>query len=281
MTLLQGAERDEFFQQVIASLPARLPPVWQGDVNFTKFKPGRDWLSVGFLSYPRIQYRLRIRQHVIEMALYVGGEPENRQRILDFLAEPIKTLEQELEYPLVQGSVSKLWSRVGVEINSIFWEYTLNLGDDDRNTLPNSTQLPTWMRNKEQDGKHEYLQDFFGRFLITTIPWLTEIQRFFPLSHNIKAGGKSEPGEDEAVYLAAEKYIEQIRQFLSGRNGRKPSEEQLCDWVQFCYLFGLYAEGAHLFELVNAQALNNDWFYQRTKNYAKSCRLKAKPPSTG
>jgi hypothetical protein len=82
-------------------------------------------------------------------------------------------------------------------------------------------------------------------------------------------------GEKQPIYQLLDEQIATIRHFLAGRNVHQPSHEQLCDWVQFCYQFHLYTEGSHLFELINAESLNNDWLYGRTKKYAQICRLNA------
>ena len=47
--------------------------------------------------------------------------------------------------------------------------------------------------------------------------------------------------------------IAQIRRFLKGRTLR-PSDEKLCDWVQFCYTFELFVEGYELFKLIDPSA---------------------------
>lgn len=66
--------------------------------------------------------------------------------------------------------------------------------------------------------------------------------------------------------------IASIRSFLNGRSGR-PSDERLCDWVNFCYEFGLFREGRDLFRLIDPTQVN-DWYYERTKRLAKVCAMK-------
>jgi hypothetical protein len=67
--------------------------------------------------------------------------------------------------------------------------------------------------------------------------------------------------------------IAAVRDFLNGR-GTRPSDERLCDWVNFCYEFGLYREGNSLFRLIDPSQVNN-WYYERTKRLARVCALKA------
>ena len=72
----------------------------------------------------------------------------------------------------------------------------------------------------------------------------------------------------------ASNQVAEIRKFLSGQSEHRPTDEQLCDWVQFCYLFELYAEGRDLFAQVNPADVN-PWQLERTKKLARICSLKA------
>ncbi len=78
----------------------------------------------------------------------------------------------------------------------------------------------------------------------------------------------------EAPHTILDREIAEIRAFLKGRAEQRPSDERLCDWVQFCYTFELYAEGRDLFALVN-EADVNPWYLERTRKLARICSLKA------
>lgn len=80
--------------------------------------------------------------------------------------------------------------------------------------------------------------------------------------------------EQQRVMDIYRRELRAIRELLAGR-GARPSDERLCDWVQFCYTFELYAEGHQLFSLVDARAVN-DWLYQRTSRLARVCAAKAR-----
>jgi hypothetical protein len=67
--------------------------------------------------------------------------------------------------------------------------------------------------------------------------------------------------------------IAQVHAFLRGRSGR-PSDEKLCDWVHFCYSFGLFAEGRELFRVVDPSQVH-PWYYERTRRLARVCDMKA------
>ena len=68
--------------------------------------------------------------------------------------------------------------------------------------------------------------------------------------------------------------VRDIRGFLSGRKEYRPTDQQLCEWVQFCYTFELYAEGRDLFSLVNSTEVH-PWLWERTRKLASICDLKA------
>jgi len=67
--------------------------------------------------------------------------------------------------------------------------------------------------------------------------------------------------------------VEAIQAHLQGRGTTQVSDEKLCDWVQFCYIFELYSEGSELFSLVS-EAEVNPWYFERTKRIARVCEQK-------
>lgn len=69
--------------------------------------------------------------------------------------------------------------------------------------------------------------------------------------------------------------VSKITNFLDGRSNVRPSDEQLCDWVNFCYSFELYEEGHDLFRLVVGDGVN-PWYLERTRKLAKICGLRAR-----
>jgi len=79
------------------------------------------------------------------------------------------------------------------------------------------------------------------------------------------------PSADSQAHAILNQTIGQIRRFLRG-GGARPSDEVLCDWVQFCYTFELYPEGHKIFTLIDAAAVDA-WPYQRAKKLAQVCRM--------
>jgi hypothetical protein len=90
--------------------------------------------------------------------------------------------------------------------------------------------------------------------------------------------GKHRASSDERERLAelASNLVREIRDFLSGRKEHRPTDQQLCEWVQFCYTFELYVEGRDLFALVNPTDVH-PWLLERTRKLASICELKVNP----
>jgi hypothetical protein len=87
----------------------------------------------------------------------------------------------------------------------------------------------------------------------------------------------SQPLPEEGLddpHAVLDQQINQIRRFLQGRADR-PSDEVLCDWVQFCYTFQLFSEGVELFRLIDPSAVDA-WPYERARRLAQVCRIRAR-----
>jgi hypothetical protein len=106
-----------------------------------------------------------------------------------------------------------------------------------------------------------------GRKKLTTNP-IRETTR--DTSRKIVQGG------DRTIDIAhsiLDNQIKQVRNFLDGRSALRPADEQLCDWVQFCYTFGLYNEGWEIFKYIDQEKVE-PWHYRRTKRYGLVCKTK-------
>lgn len=86
---------------------------------------------------------------------------------------------------------------------------------------------------------------------------------------------KTMPAEAFPMHGILDREVETIRVYLQGRSSLQLSDEKLCEWINFCYTFGMYAEGKDLFSLVSGAEVN-PWYYERTKKIAKACEQKAK-----
>jgi hypothetical protein len=76
----------------------------------------------------------------------------------------------------------------------------------------------------------------------------------------------------ESTHKLLDRETESIHTFLRGKSEQQPTSEKICDWVNLCYLIGLTAEGAELFNYVDAAEVNG-WYYERTKKMARLCNL--------
>lgn len=76
---------------------------------------------------------------------------------------------------------------------------------------------------------------------------------------------------DAELGKAARRQVRQIHDYLQGRGADRPSSEQLCDWIYFCYQFSLFREAAALFPLIVTEEVN-PWHLERTRKIAAACR---------
>ena len=81
----------------------------------------------------------------------------------------------------------------------------------------------------------------------------------FPIeSETRRSLPKSKPlSSDHPKSRILDREIENIQYYLAGQNSLQPSDEKLCDWVHFCYIFEMYAEGKELFSLVSENNVNS------------------------
>lgn len=102
-----------------------------------------------------------------------------------------------------------------------------------------------------------------------------EVTRLTEKSERAKPTPTSRPNdrdEERRLVDAVRAEVTAIRDLLRGR-GERPSDDRLCDMVQFCYTIALYREGCALFALVD-KACANGWQYERTRKVARICELR-------
>jgi len=78
---------------------------------------------------------------------------------------------------------------------------------------------------------------------------------------------------DAELTRIARRQVRQVQDYLRGRSGERPTGEQICDWIHFCYQFSLFREAAALFATVNADEVN-PWYLERTRKIAVTSRGK-------
>jgi hypothetical protein len=78
---------------------------------------------------------------------------------------------------------------------------------------------------------------------------------------------------DIDLLRAARRQVRQIQEYLQGRNGERPTSEQICDWIHFCYQFSLFREAAALGPLVNANEVD-PWYFEQARKLAMTAKAK-------
>jgi hypothetical protein len=110
------------------------------------------------------------------------------------------------------------------------------------------------------------------RFLSADMAKIALEQLGFRILSTRTASGTNPSDDRQHAILDRER--EAIRVFLAGRSDTRPTDEKLCDWVQFCYLFEMYREGRDVFAVINPIEVNA-WHFERTKKLATICKMKA------
>jgi hypothetical protein len=246
---IRRSQYENFFSEAQAFLESRLPAAAQ--TMAPEFKRGNNWLEIRLARFGGCYYELWLARgaHVISIQ-FASSRRRNEERRQAF--EPhLETLTAELGHPIR----AEAWGEAG---RTRVW---LEL---DASALTESLA--------------ERYADLTARFMSATWPILESIyadesaRRQKPQTDatSVEMTGL---GEHHAIL---DREIQAIRAFLQGRTDHRPSDEKLCDWVQFCYTFELYAEGRDLFALVSGENTNS-WYFERTRKVARICEMRARP----
>ena len=77
--------------------------------------------------------------------------------------------------------------------------------------------------------------------------------------------------EDEHLLKITKMTIKEIKVFLNGDSRTSLTPEKICQWIDYCYLFEMYWEGAELFNKVPQGSIPEE-LYRRTKKIADACQ---------
>lgn len=239
------AEQDElsrrdFFENVITRLRGDLPE------NLRGFRH-RGWensnVAQVYYSQSSIHYELRLLKRGLraEIGLHFETSQSRNLKLLDHFYPVVGDLEQSLGVAVHAEPWGKYWARV----------YLLQPGQ------PLSAAWATEIAKQ------------WAKFISATYPTLARALEDVPGrgARPPKAGQR----EVERWQAIAGERVGAIRAFLDGASGHMPSDETLCSWIEFCYTFELFREGAALFERVSEEAVG-EWLYKRTKKIAMACR---------
>lgn len=116
-------------------------------------------------------------------------------------------------------------------------------------------------------------------YYLREIPWLDSLPEDF-FDQTVEARFVQEKGKVRLSTLDEQRRMQdvraryltrQIHRYLDGSLDR-PSDEELCEWIEFCYESKLYSEGRRLFREVGAGSVSED-LYIRAKKQAEACRI--------
>jgi hypothetical protein len=172
--------------------------------------------------------------------VFYGPEAENRARLV-----PFEQAKSELEDVVKQD----LQTRVGGKSYSAVY---LHLPPAPLETSTAQQLAESWLL-----------------FIEATVPILEQVVADLGLGVRTQKPKEQELERPRAI-LARE--IRNIRAYLQGDQALSPTDEKLCEWIQFCYTFELWTEGTALFKLVRPDAVNA-WLYKRTGKLARACEL--------
>jgi hypothetical protein len=231
---LHALSRSEFFQAVLARLDGRLPA-------------GLESRPISANSYelrlnhpaPRTYYGLMLRKNYTGLSLiFYGPEVENKARLAPF--------EQAL--PDLQAKVGQpVYTHLG---GSSYASVYLQLP-------PARLDIPT----------AQQVADTWLALIEATLPVLDRMVIDTGLKVRVPQLRREDLARPQAI-LAEE--IARLRAYLQGDTSQAPSDEKLCDWVQFCYTFELLDEAVALFNLIRPEIVN-PWLYDRARKLARAC----------
>lgn len=239
------AEQDElsrrdFFENVIAALRRDLRESLQGFRH-------RVWensnVAQVYYSESSIHYELRLlkRGPRAEIGLHFETSQSRNLKLLEHFYPVVGDLEQQLGAPVHAEPWGKYWARVYL-------------------VQPGQPLTAAWATEIAKQ---------WAQFISTTYPTLARALEDVP-GRGARPPKPRQREVERWQTIAAER-VSAIRAFLDGASGHMPSDETLCSWIEFCYTFELFREGAALFERVSEEAVN-EWLYKRTKKIAMGCR---------
>jgi len=232
--------RQEFYEAVITTLRRDLPE------NLRGFRH-RAWAKYNvvqvYYSQSSIHYELRLlkRGPQAEIGLHFETSRSRNLKLLDHFYPVVGDLEQQLGAPVHAEPWGKYWARV----------YLLQ---------PGQPLTAAWATEIAKQ---------WAEFISTTYPTLARALEDVP--GRGARPPKQRQREVERWQTILGERVAAIRAFLDGASGHMPSDETLCSWIEFCYTFELFREGAALFEGVSEESVN-EWLYERAKKIAMACR---------
>ncbi len=234
--------REDFYRAVLARMAGKLPP----GVSNRRINPQVNYLKLTCPA-PSTHYELYMRRRYTEIAIHFEGRRDRSLALLDQFRSHLEALEKQLGEPIYAEPWGKNWAKVYLK------------------------RPPPWLDAPTA----EALADDWLRFIEATLPVVTQATANLGLrAERGRSATVKEKDLDRPKTILAQT-IREIRAYLNGDGSLAPSDEKLCEWVQFCYTFELSAEAVRLSKLVRAADVN-PWLYERTRKLARACELRMK-----
>jgi hypothetical protein len=234
---------DNFFDTLQTELAASLRPVLgSGGFSFYSY---HHYLKVSLEAYRGSHYEVIKQRDKHVIALHFEGKAENNQERVQVFIPYLEQITQDMGIQVEAGNYqNRGWTHVWIDLP----------------LKPFSLQLAK-----------EYAE-ITAKFIRATYPILDQAY----LGSKRRRSSKYQPDNKRSgsVYSILDREIDLIKAYLQGLNSFQPSNEKLCDWVNFCYSFELYREGRDLFTMISPEQVN-PWYYDRTKKLARLCMMKA------
>ncbi len=238
-------EYREFFQSVEARLSELLPAAIQAEPHH--FQARANFWQVIFDEFGGCHYQITLRRDDHEIGLHFESTRQASHARLATFQPHIEELSKSLGERVQTGTMGPrgAWTRIWLE----------------REVEPLNESLASAYAAQ------------LARFIAATFPLLPETAH--ARTRKTERGNGARVEQTNPAYLILEHESQTIRAFLEGRSDHRPTDEKICDWIQFCYWFELYAEGRDLYKLVLADGVN-PWYLERTRKLAKICELRAR-----
>ena len=240
------ARRQAFFEQVAERIPQYLPKqARHGDIRVHE---GMNYMQLTYAEFPGAHYELVLGRSDDRLAIHFEASREKNMGRLAIFESHQEELSAEMGHPVIADPWGQNWTRIVLHLPRAAWT---------------SQQAEAYAK-------------LMGRFVDATFSLLRQAFDAVPPGQRrrrAKTTTDSSAWDGSRPHVVLEERLDQIRRFLQGRAVR-PSDEVLCDWVQFCCNFELFAEGYELFKLVDPSAVN-DWLYKRTKRLATVCHIRS------
>ena len=270
---LKPNERDESFQK-IKEFISEENPVFFHQAIF-RFPNHENWFEVHFSNLIGF-YTLRLARQFDEFAYYFSAGSEKVDMIIQRISPHQLELAERFGFPLmIDQQYTKIWGRLGVEIPIIEIpriRFSHNLGVRGFGQLQNWVDHTGIDQNQFWEKHDENIREALYALLLSDLIQATHdiLGSFFQNDRKTKKNSSNISMQPQLQFLNEK--ILAIHHVLDGSTAI-PSDEVICDWVHFCYEFGLFQEGQKLFSYITIDQVNS-LYYERTKRIARLCSMR-------